>query len=218
MEQPAKQPHPAPETPSEELPVAKNPRKDPSFYDSLPSDFTFEGITANYIEHIKHTFVVPDETERTKRLRRLRYAIHESMLCGEDLGDRRTLHQYAGRERHPFLNDAPRGDVGATIQPPDTISALPLSGKWPFPPSRAEYLILNAELSLRGMVIPMEIKRDFETFDEFRTNGHIMPESFVIISRSRYIEDCKVDEQRARVMNQPYGTPHGTVLATPFGF
>lgn len=62
----------------------------------------------------------------------------------------------------------------------------------------------------------MEITRDFKTFDEFRENGHITPESFVIISRSRYIEDCKEDE-RARKLRQPYG-PAGTVHATSFGF
>lgn len=217
MEQPAEQPHPAPEPPTEALPAAKNPRKDPSFYDSLPSDFTFEGITASYIEHIKHAYAVPDEEERTKRLRRLRYCIYQTMFCGLDIGSRHVLQRnYSELDRHPFLNDAPRRNAGTASQLPDTISALPLHGKWLFPPTRAEYLILNAELSLRGMVLPMEITRDFKTFDEFREDGRVMPESFVIISRSRYIEDCKEDERLLK-MRQPHG-PAGTVVATPFGF
>lgn len=66
----------------------------------------------------------------------------------------------------------------------------------------AEYLILNAELSLRGMVLPIAITRDFKTFDESRL-GHIMPESFVIISRARYIEECRIDGERALKMTQP---------------
>lgn len=213
MEQPVKKPHQAPETPAEEAPAAKNPRADPSFYDSLPSDFTFEGITASYIEHIKHTYVVPEEAERTKRLRRLRYAIHQTMLCALNVGPHLLVNG-----SHPFMSDSSGpGAVTSGRQPPDTISALPLRGEWPFPPSMAEYLILNAELSLRGMVLPMAITRDFKDFDEFRTAGHIMPKSFVIISRSRYIEECRIDGERALNMTQPYAAPRGAVLATPFG-
>lgn len=149
MEQPTKQSHPAPEPPSAEVPAAKNPRKDPSIYDSLPSDFTFEGITASYIEHIKHTYVVPDEEERNKRLRRLRYCIYQTMFCGLDIGSRHVLRpNYSELDHHPFANGAHQRTVGTTSQPPDTISALPLQGKWLFPPTRAEFLILNAELSL----------------------------------------------------------------------
>lgn len=147
-----------------------------SSFDQFPSSWTAESITLEYIKHLEAKY--PNH-ERPARLRELRFAIVNAS----------TYQPLQSRTR--TLNSQWPCDSAQSYGSCERVEGLPFVGKWPFPPTVAEYLILQAELSLKGMALAIRITEDRARF------GDIADSNFVVISRDTYSREL-FDKEAAR--------------------